>query len=380
MKRTLSLRDFSIGVALLGIWLFFAFHPRTAGVFLTPRNLSNLSIEFAIRASLALGMLVVLLPGMIDLSAGSGVGMIGGIAAVLVFHHGWNAGAAMAVGFLVAIVVWSAMGWLISSQRMPPFIITLGGMMGFQGIFWWIIQCKTVPVVAGDRDNLISILTTYSLPNGVGLALWAAVSVAVVWGIASQRRRRQAYGFEVEPWQISYLKGLIFIQIALLFTVTMNRFRGIPLAMVVLGVVALAIYTLTRHTPFGRYLYAIGGNEEAAVLSGISVLKVTTGAFLVQGIVVALAGFMQTAYAGAATTTVGEAMELDAIAACVIGGTSLTGGRGNVLGVLAGSLIMVSLLNGMVLMTLPQEGRLVARGVVLVLAVWMDLYLSRRRA
>ncbi|MBT3289959.1 MAG: ATPase [Victivallales bacterium] len=379
MKRTLSIRDFSIGAALLCIWVFFAFHPRTAGVFLTPRNLSNLSIEFAVRASLALGMLVVLLPGMIDLSAGSGVGMIGGIAAVLIFHHGWSAPAAMGVGFLVGMVVWSGMGYLISSKKMPAFIITLGGMMAFKGLFWRIIGCETVPVTAGNSENLISLLTTYSLPRGVGLALWGAVSLAVIWAIASQRRRRRAYGFEVEPWQISYLKGLIFIQIALLFTVTMNRFRGIPLAMVVLGLVAVFIYVLTRHTPFGRYLYAIGGNEEAAVLSGVSVLKVTTCAFLVQGVIVALAGFMQTAYAGASTTTVGEGMELDAIAACVIGGTSLTGGRGNVLGVLAGSLIMVSLLNGMVLMTLPQQDRFVARGVVLVLAVWMDLYLSRRK-
>ena len=137
------------------------------------------------------------------------------------------------------------------------------------------------------------------------------------------------------------------------------------------------VYFLTRHTPFGRYLYAIGGNEEAARLSGIRVDRVLIGAFAFMGAMVALTGFMTTAYSGASTTTVGELMELDAIAACVIGGTALKGGRGTVWGVLLGALIMTVLLNGMTLLAVTPEMKFIARGTVLAVAVWLDVRLGR---
>jgi D-xylose transport system permease protein len=156
-----------------------------------------------------------------------------------------------------------------------------------------------------------------------------------------------------------------------------NKFHGIPLSAVILGLIAFAVYVLTTHTPFGRYLYAIGGNEEAAVISGIPVEKVVVASFSIMGAIVAIAGFMQTAYSGASTTTVGDLMELDAIAACVIGGVSLKGGRGTVLGVLFGALIMASLLNGMTLLAVSPEFKFIARGAVLSLAVWMDVRLGR---
>jgi D-xylose transport system permease protein len=163
-----------------------------------------------------------------------------------------------------------------------------------------------------------------------------------------------------------------------LFVLVTNQFRGVPLPALILGVVGLAVWVLTQHTPFGRYLYAIGGNEEAAVISGIPVERVTIGAFTLMGAIVALTGFMQTAYGGSSTTTVGDLMELDAVAACVIGGVSLRGGRGGVLGVLCGALIMACLLNGMSLLAVEPEKKFIARGAVLILAVWMDVRLSRR--
>jgi len=161
--------------------------------------------------------------------------------------------------------------------------------------------------------------------------------------------------------------------------IVMNQFRGVPLAVVILCTLAFAVYVITQYTPFGRYLYAIGDNEEASVLSGIPVQKVIIGAYGILGAIVALTGFMQTAYSGASTTTVGDLMELDAIAACVIGGTSLKGGRGTVLGVLFGALIMTSLLNGMTLLAVSPEKKYIARGLVLILAVWMDVALSRKK-
>jgi D-xylose transport system permease protein len=162
-----------------------------------------------------------------------------------------------------------------------------------------------------------------------------------------------------------------------LFVILCNQYRGIPLPALILALTALVVWVVTQHTRFGRYLYAIGGNEEAARISGVAVDKVVIGAFAAMGGIVALTGFMQTAYTGASTTTVGSLMELDAIAACVIGGTSLRGGRGTVTGVLFGALIMASLLNGMTLMAVSPEIKLIARGLVLAVAVWMDVRLAR---
>jgi D-xylose transport system permease protein len=175
------------------------------------------------------------------------------------------------------------------------------------------------------------------------------------------------------------MKLIITAQLLLLAVAVANNYRGVPLALVILGAVALLITLLTGHTPFGRYLYAIGGNEEAAVVSGVPVRAVLIGAYALMGVIVALTGFMQTAYSGASTSTVGSLMELDAVAACVIGGTSLRGGRGTVPGVLFGALIMASLLNGMTLMAVSPEIKYIARGSVLALAVWLDLRMSGRR-
>ena len=375
MTTKLSLRNYSMGLGLILIWTFFSLATEN---FLSARNLSILSIELAVTATLALGMLLVLLPGQIDLSVGSGVGLIGGIAAVLIFHHEWNALVAMAVGLLAAILIWGAMGTLIIKHKIPAFIITLGGLLVFKGLFWKTINSETVPVVAGASENALSLLTTYYLSPEMGFALLSLITFFIARAQWLQRKQKVEYGFDVEPFTHAFLKTFITFQILLLLLLVLNQFRGVPLALVILGVVAFIVHMVTMHTRFGRYLYAIGGNEEAAILSGIPVKKVVIGAFAMMGAIVALTGFMQTAYSGASTTTIGNLMELDAIAACVIGGTSLAGGRGNVLGVLIGALIMASLLNGMTLMAVTPETKFIARGSVLALAVWLDVYLSRK--
>ena len=375
MNQTKLLRNYSMGIGLVLIWVFFSL---VTDNFLSARNLSMLSIEMAVTATLALGMLLVLLPGQIDLSVGSGVGLIGGIAAVLIFHEHWNAFAAMGVGFAVAVIIWGLMGTLIIQYRIPAFIITLGGLLVFKGLFWKVIDSETIPVVAGGGENAMSLLTTHYLSPIQGFILLALIAVFIVQAQFKQRKQRGQYGFEVESLSTSILKTLVALQVLLLIILVMNQFRGVPLSVVVLGVVALIVHTVTMHTPFGRYLYAIGGNKEAAVLSGVPVKKVIIGAYVLLGAIVALTGFMQTAYSGASTTTIGNLMELDAIAACVIGGTSLAGGRGNVLGVLIGALIMATLLNGMTLMAVTPETKFIARGSVLALAVWLDVYLSQK--
>jgi D-xylose transport system permease protein len=341
--------------------------------FLGARNLSMLSIELSITAILALGMFLVILPGHIDLSAGSGVGLVGAVTAVLITLHGWPAPAAMLVSTALALLVWRAMGALIVSQRMPAFIITLGGLLAFKGLFWLVIRSTTVPVASGGQLNLLSRLTTTYLPPGVGWALAAVIAAALLGREALRARRRDA-AYDAEA---GFLKTFLAIQITVLFVIVMNGFRGVPLPALLLALCTAAIVTLTEHTAFGRRLYAIGGNEEAAHLAGIDVNATVIVAYALMGGAVALTGFLQTAYAGASTTTVGDLMELDAVAACVIGGTSLRGGRGDARGVLFGALIMAVLLNGMTLLAVSPEIKYIARGLVLSLAVWLDARLAR---
>ena len=373
MQGRVVSRELTMLIALAAIWIFVAVQQPA---FLSPRNLSLLMIELSVTAILALGMLLVLLPGQIDLSAGSGVGLTGAVAAVLTYWSGVPAPIALLVAAIGAVLVWAAMGSLIVVQRVPAFIITLGGLLVFKGLHWLTIRNQTVPIVEGGATNAYSLLTTYYLLPLAGYVLAAIVIIAMVAGALRARARRRNYGLEADDRETTFLKLFALAQLLLLVVLVTNQYRGVPLAALILGGVALGIHILTMHTPFGRYLYAIGGNEEAARLSGVPIRASVIGAFAIMGLVVALTGFMQTAYSGASTTTVGSLMELDAIAACVIGGVSLRGGRGTVLGVLFGSLIMASLLNGMTLMAVSPEIKFIARGLVLAFAVWLDVRLS----
>jgi D-xylose transport system permease protein len=370
-----SLREFSNVLALLGIGVVFAVLDSN---FLGARNLSLLMTEVSITAILALGMLVILLPGHVDLSVGSGVGLLGGVAAVLVIQQGWPAPLAMGVAVLGGVGLWLAMGTLIVKEKMPAFIVTLGGLLLFKGLFWLVIQNSTIPVVAGGAVNGYSLLTTYYLPAMAGWGLAIVVIGVWIWMQWLGRRVRVANGLVVESGEMFFLRLFVTAQVVGLFVLVTNQYRGIPLPAVLLGVVALGVALVTQHTAFGRHLYAVGGNEEAARVSGVPMERVVIGAFGIMGAITALAGLMQTAYVGSSTTTVGELMELDAIAACVIGGVSLRGGRGSVTGVLFGALIMATLLNGMTLLSVAPEMKLMVRGAVLVLAVWVDLRLGRK--
>ena len=371
-----GLQAVMLPAVLLAMVIFFAL--ATPGhVFIGARNLSILAVELSITAVLSLGMLLVILPGHIDLSVGSGVGLIGAISAVLVFEHSWPAPAALGVGLLAGVAIWWVMGWIIVKQRVPAFIITLGGLLVFRGLQWKVIHNSTVPVTRGGETNLYSVLTTYYLPPTLGLILGLLVILCLAAVAYAGRARLKKSGATTDGETV-FLRTFVACQVVLLFVVICNAYRGVPLPAVILGAVAVVVAVLTRQTPYGRYLYAIGGNEEAAVVSGVPVAAVTIGAFAFLGLLTALTGFLQTAYTGASTTTIGELLELDAIAACVIGGVSLRGGRGTVGGVLMGSLIMAALLNGMTLMAYSPETKYVLRGLILAAAVWADVRLRQR--
>ena len=284
---------------------------------------------------------------------------------------------ALVVAVVATVAVWALMGALVIVERVPAFIITLGGLLVFRGLHWLVIANSTVPVARGGESNAYSLLTTYFLPPVAGWVL-GALLVAMLVTVAQRRRHARRKALLPVADTEHHVMGLVIAsQVIALVVIVANAYRGVPLALVILAAVALGVHVLTRNTPFGRYLYAIGGNEEAATVSGVPVRNTVIGAFALMGLIVALTGFMQTAYSGASTTTIGSLMELDAVAACVIGGTSLRGGRGSVAGVLFGALIMASLLNGMTLMAVSPEMKYIARGAVLAAAVWLDLRMAR---
>jgi D-xylose transport system permease protein len=376
MDKRINLRDFSMLIALILIAAYFYSQDSR---FLSSRNLAQLGIELSATAVLGLGMLLVILPGHIDLSVGSGVGLIGAVAAVLVVNSDWPALPALALTTVLSVLIYAGMGIIIIRERVPAFIITLGGLLVFKGVHWLVIKSETVPVVAGGKENLYSRLTTYYVPSTLGYVLGAVCVAVIGFFVLRGHRRRSSRGLDSDG-ELMFLRWFLASQVVLLFVLVMNQYKGVPLAALLLGVVALVVHVLLQQTRLGRYLYAIGGNEEAAVVAGVPVQKVVIGAFALLGLIVALAGFLQTAFGGATTTTTGQLMELDAIAACVIGGTSLKGGQGSVVGVIFGALIMAMLLNGMTLLAVSPEQKFIARGLVLALAVWMDVRLSQPRS
>ncbi len=374
MTKKISIRDYTLFFAIVGIWAFFAVMNPS---FLGARNLSMLTIEISTTAVAALGVLLIIVCGHIDLAIGSGIGLFGGLAAVLTTQYGLPAPVAMTIALVAGIAIWTAMGTLIVRERIPAFIVTLGGLLIFKGLFWNVIDTSTVPIVEGGTDNLYSVLTTQYLSPTASYVLTAFVVIALGYANLRARASRKLHNFQLEDAEVAFYKFFITAICLFIATAVLIEYRGIPLSAIILGVIAVGIYVLTQHLKFGRYLYAIGGNEEAAHISGVPVAKVTIGAFAIAGALVAITGLLQTSYAGSSTSSVGDLMELDAIAACVIGGVSLKGGKGTVMGVLAGSLIMASLLNGMTLMSVDPATKFIARGVVLTLAVWMDVRMNK---
>jgi D-xylose transport system permease protein len=373
-SRPLNLRDSAIVLALLGVCLFFSLaEPR----FLEARNLTLLFTELAISGTLAMGMLLVILPGHIDLSVGSGLALMGGLATVLTARAGWPSSLAMAAATACSILLWWGMGRLVVLARIPAFIVTLAGMLVFRGLFWLVIQNQTIAVVAGGQRNAYSQLSTLYLSPTQGLVLASLLSFVLIGSSLLQSRSRQGQPPEFADREFHFLRAFVSAQALTLLVLVTNQFRGLPLPLVIFASVSVLVHCLIAHTPWGRHLYAIGGNPEAALLSGIAVNRVVLGAFALLGGLVALTGLMLTSYTGNSTTDLGEWMELDAVAACVIGGVSLRGGRGSVAGVLAGALIMATLLSGMTLMSITPEHKLIARGLVLLAAVGLDVRLSR---
>ncbi|MEI8188628.1 MAG: sugar ABC transporter permease [candidate division NC10 bacterium] len=361
------IRQYTMTIALAAIWIIFTF--LTNGLFIDPRNLSNLFLQMVTVAIIASGMALIMVTGNIDLSVGSVAGFSGAVAAVLQVRYGWNAYgavlAALAVGF--AIGTWH--GFWVAYRKVPAFIVTLASMMAFRGAILGVTGGATVSPLS---ENLKMVGTNYLAPGSSAVFALIGVAAFVFFSIRKRRKSIQ-YGFPVPQPAADALRIIILSLVSAFFLFIMIHNEGIPYAVLVLFVVVFLFRFISRDTVFGRRLYAIGGNADAARLSGINIEKNLMVLFMLFGVLTAVAGIVMTARLNAATTSAGMNMELDAIAACVIGGTSLMGGEGTIVGAIIGALIMASLDNGMSLMNIDITYQYIIKGLILLLAVWVDI-------
>ena len=367
---TSAIRAYTMVFALIVIWLFFQWNTRSDlypyGLFLHPVNLANLLKQMSVTGVLAVGMLFVIVPRHIDLSVGSVVGLAGGIAAM---SQGWGLFPALASAVVVGILVGALQGSLVAYASIPSFIVTLGGLLTWRGVILYLSKGETIPVrLPVFRQLGVALVTPAS-----GWVLAAVAIVTLIWLTIRRQAARRRHDLALASSAATAARILIPSLLIVVFVYAMNVQGGVPLPVIVLLAVAIAGHFLTQNTTFGRYLYAIGSNPEAARLSGVNSRKHILSAFALLGGLAGLASLLHTGRVGSASPDAGTLMELDAIAACVIGGTSLMGGRGKVAGALLGALVMASLDNGMSLLSVENATQYIIKGAVLVAAVGFDM-------
>jgi len=395
--------------ALFIIWI--GIHALSGGTFLTPRNLWNLSVQSASIAIMATGMVLVIVTRNIDLSVGSILGVVGMVMAVFQAWYLTPAlGASQAVWILTLAVglglgaaIGALQGFVIAYLGVPAFIVTLGGLLVWRGAAWWVATGQTIALtdptfrlMGGGAEGAIGATASWVLA--------AIACVAVILLTLSARRQRMRFHFPLKPvWAEVFIAGAACLAI-LGATYVLNRYTlppalarryaeangltvpeeglfisfGYAVPVLIAIAVGLAMTFLANRTRFGRYVFAIGGNPEAAELAGINTRRVTMSVFALMGLLAAISAAISAARLTSATNALGTLDELYTIAAAVIGGTSLAGGAGTIAGAMLGALVMQSLQSGMVLLGLDTPLQNIIVGVVLVFAVWLDTIYRRR--
>ena len=360
-------------LAIAVIWLFFFY--LTHGAFLTPRNLSNLLRQMSITGLLACGMVFVIIAGEIDLSVGSLLGLVGGVAAILDFNYHLPIALTVILVLLLGVAIGLFNGYLSTYQRIPSFIVGLGGMLAFRGVLLGITGGSTIAPVS---DSLIFIGQGY-LPPLAGDVLALLLFATLILLTVRQRRDRVRYQLALPPQWQDIAKMIALGLLLLGFVATLNDYGGIPVpVLLLLAMVGIFTFIATQ-TVFGRRIYAVGSNMEATRLSGVNVNRVKLAIFGLMGLMCALGGIVNTARLAAGSPSAGTMGELDAIAACFIGGTSMRGGSGTVYGALIGALVMASLDNGMSMLDVDAFWQMIVKGSILVLAVWIDVMSAGKR-
>jgi D-xylose transport system permease protein len=354
---------------------------------------------------MACGMVFVIVTGGIDLSVGFGAGFVSVVAAALLYHDviefplvamfpNLNPTTVQVLVMVVVVLLCLVLGVLIglfqgviiAYLRVPPFIVTLGGMYIFKSGVLLVTGGKTLFISSNDTYKFIA---QGLIPPIGGYILAVLVTIILFVMVFSARARRHKHGIPLGSLALDVGKTTFFALLIWGYVLVVNRVfdptadpevMGVPFLVVVLGVIVAVMSYVSMNTRFGRYAYAIGGNREAARLSGINIKKTTLMIYVTMGILVAVSGIALAAYVGSGTTSAGGGYELDVIASCILGGTSTLGGEGTVFGAIVGSLIIQSLSNGLQMMNVNSNTQYLIRGLVLILAVLADISLKKKRA
>jgi len=378
-----NLRNYSMIIILLLIMVIFA--PLTNGNNWSPRNFTNIFFQNSYVLILAIGMVMVIIVQGIDLSVGSVCALIGALTAMI-----YNTGVGMPVTLIAGLIIGASVGayqgaW-VAYAKMPAFIVTLSGMMLFRGLTYIITRVSPIAL----KDNGYSLLATGTLdevlnteklgpyfPMSFVFAFLFLIAFFVSEFIG--RRKKIINDFLVSPLPLFITKLVLISILTIGLADRFARFRGLPIVAIVLGITVFIFHFILNNTVLGRYIYAVGGNPRSAKLSGINSEMVTFIVFCFMGMLTGLAAVVSTGYMNSALPQAGQLFELDTIAACYIGGVSAGGGIGSVIGVIVGGLVMSSINNGMILMNLGTHHQYVVKALILLLAVFYDVY-TRRKA
>jgi len=379
-----NLKQYAMLIALVVIMGFFQF--TTGGILLVPMNVTNLVLQNAYVFILAIGMtLCIVAGGNIDLSVGSLVAFIGAFSGILIVDYKMNTGLGIVLALVAGLVVGIWQGYWIAFVRIPAFIVTLAGMLIFRGLTIFMLKGLTI----GPFPDAFQKISSGFMPDflhmpGLNLNIAAIVAgaiVALLYAIAviSRRVMRRRNGFENSTFPLFLAQVIAVCFTILLIAFWLSKYKGLPIIFIIIGVLVYAYTFFTTRTVPGRYFYAMGGNEKAARLSGINTNRILFAAYVNMGVLSAIAGVAFASRLNAATPTAGQGFELDAIAACFIGGASAYGGIGTVIGGIIGALVMGVLNNGMSIMGVGSDVQQIVKGLVLLAAVAFDV-VSKKRA
>ncbi len=376
-----NIRNYSMFIMLALIFIVFSI--LTGGVNFTSRNITNIFIQNSYILILAVGMVLVIIIGNIDLSVGAVCAFTGALSA-MIYNTGIGLMPTLVVTMLIGAGIGVFQGFWVAYAHIPAFIVTLAGMLLFRGLTYIITNVS--PVSLSD-DHFRSITSGSITIEGFELAglhllpfvIGIVISILFVISSLNTRKNKIQRDFEVLPYRYFVLKMVFAIILILGLAWKFADYRGLPTVVVVLAVVIAIFVFITKNTVIGRYIYAVGGNAKSAKLSGINAEQVTFIVHIIMGALAGLAGLVFTGYMNSALPQAGNLFELDAIAACFIGGASASGGIGTIIGAITGALVMGVINNGMSLMNIGAEWQYVVKALVLLFAVYYDIY-TRRKA
>jgi putative multiple sugar transport system permease protein len=379
-----NVREYGMLIALIVVMVFFQF--QTSGILFKPVNITNLVLQNSYVITMALGMLLIIVSGWIDLSVGSVVAVVGALAGVLIVRYKIDWVLTVGICLLVGAAIGAFQGYWVAYLKIPAFIVTLAGMLIFRGLTFILLQGESVGPFPRGFQNISSGFIP-DIFNGslsgkpfhiTTILLGLLLSAILIFLDIRARQNQQKYGFEVTPFYFFIVKNVVITGAVMGFCYLMASYKGLPNVLILLFVLITGYAFITTQTTIGRRIFAMGGNEKAARLSGVNTSRLLFYTFVNMGVLAALAGLIVAARLNSATPNAGDGMELDVIAACFIGGASASGGIGTVIGAVVGAFMIGVLNNGMSIVGLGIDWQKVVKGLVLLAAVLFDVYNKKK--